>query len=404
MTDDSVWITGIGVGVPHGWSFDEVADGLLAGRSCVDTIRQFDVTQHPSQIGAWIGDVPTPAGVGDDFAALSRLERLSVWCIASALSDAGLWADRAGPRMGLALGTAGEWAWKWEDEARFGPAAVPCDPANDRRPLVPFLTNYLGLGGPAVTLSTACASGNFALAQARRWLQLGWCDVCVAGACDAGLTPMVLAGFGNLRALSRRNDAPQAASRPFDKGRDGFVLGEGGTVFVLETAERARRRGARAYGELAGVGLTSDAHHPVIPCPEPVQAIAAVRRALADARLDASAIDYVNAHGTSTPVGDTAEAKGLREVLGERYRQVPVSSTKSMMGHLLTAASAVEALACLATFARKAVPPTINLDDPDPDCDLCHVANVAREADVRVAISNSFGFGGSNSCAVFRAV
>jgi 3-oxoacyl-[acyl-carrier-protein] synthase II len=255
-----------------------------------------------------------------------------------------------------------------------------------------------------VTLSTACATGNFALAQARRWLELGWADICLAGACDKAITPLVMAGFGNLRALSRQNDRPQAASRPFDRQRDGFVLGEGGAVFVLEPASRARRRGARAYGELAGCGLSSDAYHLVIPSPEPVHAIAAMRSALEEARVDPTEVGYVNAHGTSTPVGDIAEAKALREVFGAAVKSVPVSSTKSMTGHLLTAASALEALACLATFRYGALPPTINLDDPDPECDLYHVANQAQERKVRVAISNSFGFGGSNSCAVFKAV
>jgi 3-oxoacyl-[acyl-carrier-protein] synthase II len=233
---------------------------------------------------------------------------------------------------------------------------------------------------------------------------MGWADVCLAGGCDIGVTPMTLAGFSNLRALSRRNDHPEAASRPFDKGRDGFVLGEGGTVFVLEKASTARQRGGRVYGEVAGCGLSSDAYHPVIPSPEPTQSIAAIRGALLDARLDRSDVDYVNAHGTSTPVGDIAEAKALREVFGERVMNIPVSSTKSMTGHLLTAASALEALACLGVFEFGAIPPTINLDDPDPECNLRHVAHHAIEQPVRVAISNSFGFGGSNSCTVLRAV
>src|SRR5262249_4898585 len=180
--------------------------------------------------------------------------------------------------------------------------------------------------------------------------------------------------------------------------------GEGGVVFLLEPAAVARKRGANAYGELAGVGLSNDAHHPVTPCPEPDQAAVAVRRALADARVAVPDVGYVNAHGTGTPVGDAVEAKGLREVFGEHYRTIPVSSTKSMTGHLLTAAAAIEALACLAAIRRRAIPPTINLDHPDPECDLGPVPHSARGANVQVALSNSFGFGGSNSCAAFRAV
>jgi 3-oxoacyl-[acyl-carrier-protein] synthase II len=401
---ESIWITGVGVGTPHGWTFDAVADGLLAGRSAVTRVTGFDVSQHPAQIGSTLGPVPPVPGLGDDIASGTRLERFAGFCISTALKDAGLWDQRDVLRIGLVFGTGAEVHYGWEEDFRTRPDEVLCDPARDRRPLVPFLARALGFTGPTMTLSTACSTGNYALSLARRWLQLGWCDVCLAGACDLGMTPLVLAGFGNLRALSRRNDDPAGASRPFDKDRDGFVLGEGGAMFVLEPERTARRRKARAYGELAGVGLSNDAHHPVTPCPEPAQASVAVRRALDDARVSVPDVDYVNAHGTGTPVGDAVEARGLRDVFGEHYRAVPVSSTKSMTGHLLTAAAALEALACLAAIRRRAIPPTINLDHPDPECDLCHVAHAARDAEVRVALSNSFGFGGSNSCAVFRAV
>jgi 3-oxoacyl-[acyl-carrier-protein] synthase II len=263
---------------------------------------------------------------------------------------------------------------------------------------------WLGLSGPTLTVSAACASGNYALAQARQWIELGWVDVCLAGACDMAVTPMSLAGFGNLRALSRRNAEPRAASRPFDRGRDGFVMGEGGALFVLEPAPAAARRSARAYAEVAGFGASSDAHNMVIPSPDPEPAVAAVRQALADAAVTPGSIDYINAHATSTPVGDVAESRVLHTVLGDAARRVPISSTKSMTGHLLTAAAAAEALACLVAMERSALPPTINLDDPDPECDLCHVANEARPGRVKVAVSNSFGFGGSNTCLVLKAV
>jgi 3-oxoacyl-[acyl-carrier-protein] synthase II len=261
----------------------------------------------------------------------------------------------------------------------------------------------LALTGPAVSLSAACASGNYALALARRWLRLGWVDVCLAGACDMAITPMTLASFGNLRALSRRNDDPQAASRPFDAGRDGFVMGEGGALFVLEPADAARRRGAQVYAEVAGCGASSDAYNMVIPSPHLEPAIAAMRQALADARVNPDEVGYVNAHATSTPVGDQAEARVLGTVFGAALLQVPVSSTKSMTGHLLTAAAAIEAIACIAALQNQAIPPTINLHDPDPECRLLHVPNSAQERPVRVTVSNSFGFGGSNTCLVLRA-
>ena len=402
---EAVWITGVGTGTPLGWDFSTVAGNLIAGKSCVSRIQSFDVSQHPCQIASVLEPIPCPPGCDNlAFTKMSRLEQLGLWCSVQALRDAGLWESRQTKRIGLVIGNATECGWFWEEDLTKRGTKPVCDPANDPPAFLGTLKNILGLTGPILTLSSACASGNFALAQARRWLELGWVDACIAGGCDAAVTPMTLAGFGNLRALTRQNDRPQAASRPFDKTRDGFVLGEGGTVFVLERSSFARQRGVHVYGELAGCGLSSDAYHPVIPSPEPTQAIIAIRDALNDAQINPADVDYINAHGTSTPVGDIAESKALREVFGESIKTVPVSATKSMTGHLLTAAAALEALACLATFEYSAIPPTINLDNPDPECDLCHVAHTAQEKPVRIAISNSFGFGGSNSCAVFRAV
>ncbi len=402
---EATWITGIGVGTPLGWSYEKVSQQLLQGTSSIRKITSFDVTQHPSQIGGVIDDIPCPPSmIPSDFSKMTQLEQLGFWCCEQALREAGLWEQRDNPRLGLVMGNATEWGWRWENDAWSGKVEPFCHPEGDSKAFVTRLCQGLGLRGPAITLSSACASGNFAMALARRWLQLGWVDYVIAGGCDKAVTPLTLAGFGNLRALSRQNDNPQAASRPFDKARDGFVLAEGGTVCILERASTARKRSAHVYGELAGCGMSSDAYHPVIPAPEPAQAIIAIRSALRDARLDPSDIDYVNAHGTSTPVGDAVEAKALQQIFGERSRKIPVSSTKSMTGHLLTAAASLEALACLATFEKSALPPTINLDDPDPDCELCHVAHQAREHYTRIAISNSFGFGGSNSCAIFRAV
>jgi 3-oxoacyl-[acyl-carrier-protein] synthase II len=213
-----------------------------------------------------------------------------------------------------------------------------------------------------------------------------------------------MACFGNLRALSRRNDDPARASRPFDAARDGFVIGEGGAVFVVEPASTARARGARVYAAVAGFGSSSDAYHAVIPSPDPEPAARAIRQALAEAGVSADAVDYVNAHAPGTPVGDVLEASALAMVLGDATSRVPVSSTKSMTGHLLTAAGAIEAIACIAALEHQAIPPTINLDDPDPKCPLRHVPNHAQAASVSVAVSNSFGFGGSNTCLVLKAV
>jgi 3-oxoacyl-[acyl-carrier-protein] synthase II len=396
-------MTGVGTATALGDRWEQFADNLLAGHSGVGRVTDFDVKDHPSQIAASLPCVPCPPGRDTAaFARLPRLEQLVLWCCTQALRDAGWWGDRDSVRIGLVLGLGAEWLIFWEADALAGGRRV-WQPGQDGAALVGRTARELGLAGPAVSVSAACASGNYALAQARQWLELGWVDVCLAGACDMAVTPMSLAGFGNLRALSRRNAEPRAASRPFDRHRDGFVMGEGGAVFVLEHSARARGRGARPYAEVAGFGASSDAHNMVVPSPDPMPAVAAMRRALADARVNPADVGYVNAHATSTPVGDAAEAKVLAAVLGDACPRVPVSSTKSMTGHLLTAAAAVEALACVAAMRRGALPPTINLDETDPECNLCHVAHEARPADVRVAVSNSFGFGGSNTCLVLRA-
>lgn len=398
-----VWITGVGTCTALGNQLDEFSEHLLSGRSAIERVSRFRVDEHPSQIAGQLVEVPCPTG--EDAAAfglLHRQEQLARLCCIRALRDAGLWERRRELRVGLVLGVGAEWMLQWETDGLGHPAGA-WEPGCDPSTLVQRTREYLGLSGPAVSVSAACASGNVALAQARAWLRLGWVDVCVAGASDMAVSPMSLAAFGNLRALSRKNETPQQASRPFDRGRDGFVMSEGGAVFVLERAESARKRSAVVYAEVAGCGAASDAHHMVIPSPDPTPAVAAMRAALNDAGVTAGEVDYINAHATSTPVGDSAESRVLATVFGEEIQRIPTSSTKSMSGHLLTAAAAVEALACITAMKHGAVPPTINLDDPDPECRLCHVPHTAREQRVRVAVSNSFGFGGSNTCLVLRA-
>jgi 3-oxoacyl-[acyl-carrier-protein] synthase II len=400
----AVWITGVGTATPLGNTYADFADQLLAGRSGVGRVHGFDVSEHPSQIAGQLRAIPCPVGIDpEEFVRLHRLEQLMRWCCTGALRDSGWWDRREEVRIGLALGVGAEWLEVWETDALAGGRRV-WQPEQDDESMIARTRRVLGLSGPAVSVSAACASGNVALAQARQWLELGWADVCLAGACDMGVTPMSLAGFGNLRALSRRNHEPEAASRPFDRERDGFVMADGGAVFVLEPAATARRRQARVYAEVAGYGARSDAFNMVIPSSDPEPAMAAVREALADAGCNPADVDYINAHATSTPVGDIAEARVLTAVFGNDIQHVPISSTKSMTGHLLTAAAAVEALACLVAMERGALPPTINLHEPDPECDdLCHIANEARPAKVRMAVSNSFGFGGSNTCLVLKA-
>jgi 3-oxoacyl-[acyl-carrier-protein] synthase II len=399
---DAVWITGVGTANPLGTDFAATADNLLAGRSGVAPITGLPVENHPCRIAARVSSIPVPPGwTAAGFAKLERLNQLVLWCCAAALRDAGHWDRRAGLRVGMILGLGAEGLRNWELDS-YARGGKLREPAEDGPEVLRIVRGQLGLAGPATVVAAACASGNVALAQARQWLRRGWVDIALAGGCDLWVTPMALAGFGNLRVLSKRNDQPTAACRPFDRDRDGFVMGEGGAMFVLEPATTARRRSAKPYAELAGCGSTGDASHLVIPSPDPTPAARAVRLALADAGVRPDEVDYINAHGTGTVVGDRAEAAIIREVFGSATATIPASSTKSMTGHLLSAAAAVEALACLAAIDRQAVPPTINLDHPDPACDLCHVPHTAQERRVRVAVSNSFGFGGSNNCVVLR--
>jgi 3-oxoacyl-[acyl-carrier-protein] synthase II len=403
-TQDAVWITGVGTANPLGTTYEATAENLLAGRSGVRPIEGFQLPDHLSQIAGLVGPVPVPSSCGaDEFRRQGRIEQLLLWCCTQALQSAGLWDQRSELRVGVALGLGAGLLPLWEENRYQGGGRV-YDPTQDQSSFVELVQTAFGLTGPSAIFAAACASGNYALAQARRWLQMGWADVCLAGAGDMAVTPISMSCFGNMRALSRRNHQPAAASRPFDRDRDGFVMGEGGGVFVLERADAAQRRGVRTFAEVAGFGASSNAYHMVIPSPDPEPTVAAMRQALADAAVAPEEIDYINAHATSTAVGDVAEAKAIQMVLGAAAATVPVSSVKSMTGHLLSGASAMNVLGCLAAMERQAAPPTINLDNPDPECALCHVAGSAQEHPVRVAVANSLGFGGSNTCLVLRKV
>jgi 3-oxoacyl-[acyl-carrier-protein] synthase II len=397
----AVWITGVGLVTPLGNDVESLERNLLAGHSGVTAVTRFPTSDYFCRVAAQVEEVPCPLSFDPlNFRALPRLDQLTASCVESALRDSGWWGRHRGARIGLVAGVGAEWMEIWEQDRLAGGHRI-FRPEDDRETTVDRIARHYGLDGPRLTLSAACASSNYALEIARQWLRRGLVDICLAGGCEMAVTPIGLATFGNLRALSRRNDDPAGASRPFDKARDGFVLGEGGVMFVLERASDARTRSAKAYVEVAGCGASSDAHHQVIPSPDPTPAASAIRRALVDAKVDPGAVDHINAHATSTPVGDATEAAVLRLVFGDDAR-IPVTSTKSMTGHLLTAAGAIEALACMAAMNHGAIPPTINLHEPDVD--LCLVANEARPQQVRIAVSNSFGFGGSNTCLVLRAV
>ena len=400
---EPVVITGVGLVSPLGSTFAGIADALLAGVSGVKAIDPGEFGREARQFAAPVIEIPVPpAAVGGlderEFRGLGRLEQMCLSPVAHAIADARL-SLGPGARIGLVLGLGAEALKTWELDFLAGGTRV-FEPRRDRT-LVHRLADRLGLRGPAVTVAAACASSGYAFAVARSWLDAGWVDACIAGGCDV-ISPVGIAAFYNLRALSRRGDDPAKASRPFDRDRDGFVMGEGGAFFVLERRPDAAARGARLDGELAGVGMSSDGAHMVIPSSDPVHAARAISAALDDAGVAPGDVDYVNAHAAGTPVGDVAEAGAIRLALGDATDAVPASSTKGASGHLVSGAAAFEAVACLAAIHRQAIPPTLNLDDPDPQCPLDHVPHVARPRAVRVAASNSFGFGGSNLCLVIR--
>jgi 3-oxoacyl-[acyl-carrier-protein] synthase II len=400
---EAVVVTGVGAVSPLGSTFADIADALLAGASGVREINPGEFGRESRQFAAPVSDIPAPPATvcgldATEFRGLGRLEQMCLSPAAHAIADARL-ARGDGIRVGLVLGLGAETLKTWELDFLAGGTRV-FEPRRDRT-LVHRMAERLGLRGPAVTVAAACASSGYALGLARTWLDAGWVDACIAGGCDV-ISPVGIAAFYNLRALSRRSDDPARASRPFDRDRDGFVMGEGGGFFVLERASAARARGVQPRAELAGIGMSSDAAHMVIPSTDPTHAAAAITRALSDAGVTPGELDYVNAHAAGTPVGDVAEAGAIRMALGQATDGVPVSSTKSMSGHLVSGAAAFEAIACLAALERQAVPPTLNLDSIDPQCPLDHVPHVARARRVRVAASNSFGFGGSNLCLVLR--
>ncbi|HZN34964.1 MAG TPA: beta-ketoacyl-[acyl-carrier-protein] synthase family protein [Pirellulaceae bacterium] len=395
-----VVITGVGAATPLGADFDTFAANLLAGRSPAKAVTDSAAGVEVRLPACLSDDPPAPVGWDEaEFRSLPRTEQFVLWCCTAALADAGLLAED-GARIGLSLGAGGEWIRRWEGDWAAGGREVYEGRTNSPS-LVDVAADRLSLNGPRATVAAACASGNAAIAQARRWIELGLADICLAGGVET-ITPICRSGFNNLRALSKRVDDARRASRPFDQDRDGFVIGEGAAILVLESSERARRRGARAYAEVAGFGATSDAFHMIIPSSDPAPAAAAMQLALADAAIEPHEIDYINAHATSTPVGDKAEARALHSVFGSHTATTPVSSTKSVTGHLLSAAAAIEALACLVAIREQAIPPTINLERPDPECDLCHVPHQAIAHPVEYALSNSFGFGGSNTSLILR--
>jgi 3-oxoacyl-[acyl-carrier-protein] synthase II len=406
-------VTGLGIVCPLGSTIVDAWAAILRGESGIGPITRFDVSAFPVRFAGAVRGFETSQYIPPKEAR--RMDEFMHYGIAAgmqAVTDAGIDFDkldreRCGVVTGAGIGGLG--TIETEHDAYRA--------ANNPRKISPFfvpstiinmisghLSIRYGLRGPNLGVVTACSTSTHALGLAARCIQYGDADLVIAGGSEMATTPMALGGFAQAQALSRRNDSPTTASRPWDKERDGFVLGDGGGAMVLEDFEHARRRGARIYAELAGFGMSGDAHHITAPLEDGEGARLAMRNALNDAGLNADQVQYLNAHATSTPLGDKAETIAMKRAFGEHAKKLAVSSTKSMTGHLLGAAGVVEALFSVLALRDQVAPPTINLTTPDPDCDLDFVPNTARQMRIDVAMSNSFGFGGTNGTLVFRRV
>ena len=407
-----VVVTGMGAITPLGLDVESTWEKLLLGESGVDYITAFNTDTLGVKFAAEVkGFDPEDFLERKEARRMDRFTQMVAVATREALDKARLDTGNVDPyRFAIILGSGIGGIVTLSEEMqvlaergprRVSPFLLPMMLA-DMAPA--SLSIMFGARGANINIVSSCSSSADALGQAWRMIRTGEADIVIAGGSEAPLCPVALAGFDNMRAISRRNEAPQKASRPFDRDRDGFVMGEGAAVLVLESEESAARRGVEPLAELAGYAATSDAHHIVEPAPEGESASRAVRMALDRAGLRPEEVGYINAHGTSTPLNDIAETRVLKKVFGEEAYRIPISSTKSMHGHLLGAAGAIEAIATVKTLMHGAIPPTINLESPDPECDLDYTANSARKAPVRAALSNSFGFGGHNSVLAFKAI
>jgi 3-oxoacyl-[acyl-carrier-protein] synthase II len=403
-----VVVTGLGAVTPLGLDVESTWSSLLAGESGAGEITQFDHADYPVHFACEVKDFDATDWI--DRKRARRMDRFTHLILAAArqaVADSGLEIESEADRTGASIATGIGGLQSFQDcydqllergPDRVNPFSIPA--------IIPnlgagWVSIELGTRGPLLSECTACAASNMAIGDGTDEIRLGRADVMLCGGTEAAVTQVGIAGFGAMRALSRRNDDPERASRPFDAERDGFVMGEAGALLVLEELEHAKARGAKIYAEVAGYGLSSDAKH--ITDPDPTGPVNAFKMALGDAGAGEDEIDYINAHATSTPIGDSSETQMLKLALGEENaRKTPVSGTKGATGHCLGAAGAIEAMFTILSIRDGKLPPTINYEVEDPSCDLDYVPNEARDADVKVAVSNSFGFGGHNACVVFR--
>ena len=412
MSRRRVVVTGLGIVSPVGIGVPDAWKNILAGKSGITRITRFDPAAFSSQIAGEVkGFDPANYLSAKEVRRFDTFIHYGLAAAIEAIKDTGLDIEREQrEQIGVCIGSGIGGLPMIEDTYKALAAGGP-------RKISPFfvpgsiinlisgqLSIMYGLKGPNLALVTACTTANHCIGDAGRLIEYGDADVMIAGGSESCISPLGVGGFCAARALSGRNDDPAAASRPWDKDRDGFVLGEGAGIIVLEEYEHARKRGARVYCELSGYGMSADAHHITAPCEDGEGAVRCMANALKNAGLNRDQVDYINAHGTSTPLGDVAETVAVKNCFGAHANKVAVSSTKSMTGHLLGAAGGVEAVFSVLSLRDQVAPPTINLSSPDPQCDLDYVPNAARKMKIRVALSNSFGFGGTNGTLAFRAV
>ena len=410
MSKRRVVVTGLGTINPLGNNVSDTWDNLINGVSGIDSITAFDTSELPVTFAGEVKNFDANEYMGKQHARkLDRSGHFSIYATEEALKDAGLDnEERLGPNVGIVFGTgiggigATEDAVRTFDErgpSRVNPLAITQLMPNSSTGQVAI---KFGIEGPSLTITTACAASANAVGEAKNMIENGIVDMVVAGGTESGTTSMTIAAFAQIRALSTNNDSPQEACKPFDKNRDGFVMGEGSTVLIMESEESAKNRGAKIYGYVSGYGSTTDAFHITAPAEGGAGAVKAMGKALEDAGIKASDVDYINAHGTSTPANDKNETDAIKTVLGEKAYEVVISSTKSMTGHLLGGGGAFESMASLLSIKHSKVPPTINLNNPDEECDLNYTPNNAADLEINTAMSNSFGFGGHNAVLVFK--
>ena len=407
-----VVITGLGVVSPVGSKLKTFWENITAGKSGVSKISKFDISDFPVQIAAEVKDFdPLEYFDRKEVRRTDPFIQYAMGAAVQAVKNAGLDTDKVDPeRVGVLIGSGIGGIKTIEEQhatllnkgpKRVSPYCVPMEIINMASGLVSI---RFGFKGPNISVVTACATGTHAIGEAYRTIQYGDADVMVAGGAESAITPLSIAGFAAARALSTRNDEPEKASRPFEKNRDGFVMGEGAGIVILEEYEHAKKRGAPILAEIVGYGTSGDAYHMTAPAPNGEGAARAIRNALRDAKISPETIDYINAHGTSTKFNDLYETLAIKSVFGDHAYKLKVSSIKSMIGHLLGAAGGVEVVASVLTLQTGVIPPTINYEEPDPECDLDYVPNEATEMDVNYILKNSFGFGGTNACLVLKRV